>query len=147
MHFRNRARCLIADNDEQVLINLEHALEASGFDVTTAWSGSEAMELLSASPYEVLVLDDFLSDMSGCEVLHWVAELPNPPLVLVTTYATASFAMMDGFVRAGAAAVARKPDVEAIVNYVWAMSASLGRGALVVDSPRRPCPRRQPFGG
>jgi DNA-binding response OmpR family regulator len=127
MYSGNRVRCLIADNDENVLINLEHALEEAGFAVTTAWSGGEALKRLWSSTYDVLVLDDFLSDMSGIDVLQWVMALKCPPLVLVTTHIVPPFPMIDEFLRAGAAAVVRKCDTEAIVNYVCAMSASCGQ--------------------
>jgi CheY-like chemotaxis protein len=124
MHSGNRARCLIADNDEFVLIKLEHALEEAGLEVTTAWSGGEALECLRSSTYDVLVLDDFLSDMPGIDVLQCVMVLKFPPLALVTTYIVPPFPMIDRFLRAGAAAVVSKRDVQAIVNYVCAMSAS-----------------------
>jgi CheY-like chemotaxis protein len=127
MYSGNRARCLIADNDENVLIDLEHALEEGGLEVTTAWSGGEALKWLLSSTYDVLVLDDFLSDMSGIDVLQWVMALKSPPLVLVTAHIIPPFPMIDQFLRAGAAAVVSKRDVQAIVNYVRAMSASCGQ--------------------
>lgn|SRR5690348_1169548 len=62
-------RILIADNDEEVLLNLERILEDCGYATTTALSHAEAAHRLSQEQFDLYVLDDFLSDKDSVEAL------------------------------------------------------------------------------
>ncbi len=79
------ARVLILDNDEDVLVDLERVLENEGYATATAVNYEEAQSMLSQRPFDLLVLDDHLSDRDSFEV---VVELRSaaliPPLVVVT---------------------------------------------------------------
>jgi CheY-like chemotaxis protein len=59
-----RARILIVDDDEQVLMALERVLEGEGYCTTTAWSGQEALLLLGKSEFDLLLIDE---DLPGLE--------------------------------------------------------------------------------
>ncbi|HEY1658949.1 MAG TPA: response regulator [Candidatus Sulfotelmatobacter sp.] len=78
-------RILIVDNEEEVLIAMERALEDEGHVTATAVSYEEASRLLSEESFHILVLDDFLSDKDSLEVLvEWRSTRTVPPLVVVT---------------------------------------------------------------
>jgi CheY-like chemotaxis protein len=62
-------KILVADNDEDVLVALERALEERGYATTVALSGAEACRLLSAGGFDLLVLDDSLSDRDSVQTL------------------------------------------------------------------------------
>lgn len=60
-----RARILIVDDDEQVLIALERILEGEGYCTTTAWSGQEALSLLGKSEFDLLLIDEHLPGLES----------------------------------------------------------------------------------
>ena len=62
-------KILVADNDEDVLVALELVLEDGGYATTTALSSAEACKLLSEGRFDLLVLDDHLSDKDSVQVL------------------------------------------------------------------------------
>jgi CheY-like chemotaxis protein len=78
-------RILVADNDEEVLVALERALEERGYATTVALSGAEACKLLAEGGFDLLVLDDYLSDRDSVQTL---AECRNAGigLLAVVTY-------------------------------------------------------------
>lgn len=78
-------RILIVDNDEEVLLGMERALEDEGYMTAAAVSYEEASKLLLEDTFHILVLDDFLSDKDSLEVLvEWRSTRTVPPLVVVT---------------------------------------------------------------
>lgn len=82
---RSNPRILILDNDEDVLVNLERILEDEGYTTATAVNYEQALRLLSQHPFDLLVLDDHLSDRDSIEV---IVDLRcsglTPPFVVVT---------------------------------------------------------------
>lgn len=81
-----RKTILIVDDDEQVLIDLEHLLEDQGYKTTTAWSGREALQLLQAQSFDFVLLDGDLPDLTRDELMrqarlcsksHWIVLQPQ----------------------------------------------------------------------
>ena len=70
-----RARILIVDDDESVLISLERVLESAGFSTVTAWSGREAAELLRQSQFDCLLVDAYLPDLQAAGLFQ---SMPSP---------------------------------------------------------------------
>jgi CheY-like chemotaxis protein len=81
---KGAAQILIADNDEDVLIALEHKLETGGYSTLTALNRAETWKLLSEHTVDLCVLDDYLSDKNSAEVLHQLRETGKRTLVIVT---------------------------------------------------------------
>lgn len=81
-----RAKVLIVDNDEDVLIALERTLEDEGYATVTAASHEEASQLLSQRAFDCLVLDDYLSDKDSIGVLMELRRLDMTPPAVVVTY-------------------------------------------------------------
>jgi ActR/RegA family two-component response regulator len=52
---------LIVDNDEYALIELERELEGAGFNTTTTWDLSEALQLASATEYDHVLVGECFS--------------------------------------------------------------------------------------
>lgn len=77
-------KILIADNDENVLIALEHVLENGGYATATALSHHEALKLLAEESFDLCVLDDYLSDNDSVGVLTEFREAGRRPIVVVT---------------------------------------------------------------
>lgn len=80
-----KARVLVVDDDEGLLILMAESLRAEGYDVTTAGSGSEALERLSGLIPDLMLLDLKMQDMDGTVLLRKVRERGVPvPFVVVT---------------------------------------------------------------
>jgi CheY-like chemotaxis protein len=61
----SRVWVLVVDDDEFVRINLVTFLEDEGFEVLSAASGEEALEILNRQPVRVVVVDMRLPGMDG----------------------------------------------------------------------------------
>jgi len=80
-----RRYILVVDDEESVRDVVSEALEAAGYDVTTAASGFEAIELLTGAPFDLMFLDIKMPGMSGQQVLDWVkTERRDMPVVMLT---------------------------------------------------------------
>lgn len=64
------------------------ALEAAGFEVTTAKSGFEALKILAQDRFRIIITDVNMPDINGLEVVRFVRENPNhkqTPLLIIST--------------------------------------------------------------
>jgi CheY-like chemotaxis protein len=75
---------LVVDNDEDVLIALERVLEENGYATTLALSGAEVCKLLAEWRFDLLVLDDFLSDRDSVQTLAECRSAGISSLAIVT---------------------------------------------------------------
>lgn len=76
-------RVLIVDNEDSVRIAFEAHLTEAGCHARTTWSWMEALSLLKSSPFDVLLVDDYLADLHIGEFLKQVSRLRVRPRVLV----------------------------------------------------------------
>lgn len=58
-----RAKVLIVDCDEDVLITFERLLEDEGYDTTTAWTGQDAREAVQGRTFDLVLVNEYLPDM------------------------------------------------------------------------------------
>jgi two-component system, OmpR family, phosphate regulon response regulator PhoB len=83
------ARLLLVDDDDALAEMYALQLTASGFQVTTARSGSEALRLAAVVPPDLIYLDLGLPGMTGLEVLERLRTAPSTadvPIVILTNY-------------------------------------------------------------
>ena len=77
------ARILVVDDEPQLLRPLRTTLAAHGYDVQTATTGEEALDLLAARLPDLVVLDLVLPGLSGLAVCQELrARSPVPILIL-----------------------------------------------------------------
>lgn len=75
---RDPIKILIVDDDEDVLIELEHLLEGEGYSTATAWSGQEALALSGKLQFDLLLVDEDLADVDAHALFdELVAQQPN----------------------------------------------------------------------
>ena len=80
-----RFKILVID-DEPILRNsLEIALKVSGYDVITAQSGEEGIELFKKESPDLILLDHWLPGINGDEVLRLIREKDADVLVIIMT--------------------------------------------------------------
>lgn len=82
----NTPRILVADDEPDTLGLIELTLETAGYQVETVASGGQALLSARLQPYDLIVLDIMMPDISGFDVLRRMqAELPTlPPIVFLT---------------------------------------------------------------
>jgi signal transduction histidine kinase/CheY-like chemotaxis protein len=64
----------VIDDEEGVALFLRTALEERGAQVGVATSGGEALELLVAQPWDVVLCDVIMPDIDGLDLLAWARE-------------------------------------------------------------------------
>jgi len=68
------ARILLADDDSRLLDSLHGLLRLYHYEVDIAQGGREAIELLQRNPYDLLLLDLRMPELSGHDVMQFMAE-------------------------------------------------------------------------
>jgi DNA-binding response OmpR family regulator len=79
-------RILLADNDVDVLVALERALENRGYATVAALNHEQASRVLSRTTFDLLVLDDYLPDKDSIQALTEFRRMGMTLLVIVTYY-------------------------------------------------------------
>jgi CheY-like chemotaxis protein len=75
---------LVLHNDEREASELQGLLERNTNCKTfVTWSGLEALKLLQAGHFDVLVTDDYAPDLYIGDLIERAASLPSPPQIFV----------------------------------------------------------------
>ncbi len=84
-----KRRVLIVEDDDVFLRPLRRALELEGFDVLTAGSGEEALDLLKCEDVDLALTDQRLPGMDGVELVRQLkSRHPEVGVVVMTAYGT-----------------------------------------------------------
>lgn len=79
---------LTVDDDELVLTNTVEMLQDLGHRVRAAGSAREALEWLAQAPFDLLITDHAMPQMTGAQLIEQVREYyPQLPIILVSGYA------------------------------------------------------------
>ena len=82
-------RILVVDDEESMVQFLTVLLRREGYEVTTAASGTQAMEILQDSTVDVIVTDLKMPGMDGIELLERVKKIDETlPVIIMTAYAS-----------------------------------------------------------
>ena len=77
---------LIVDDEQSVVFLLKEELtEMEKYDVTIAYDGAEAINILQSQPFDVVLLDVKMPRVSGIEVLKYIREQHPTTIVLMLT--------------------------------------------------------------
>ncbi len=82
---------LIVDDEAEIRESLEEILQEEGYAVTSTPTASEAMILMHDAPYDVVLLDIWLPDRDGLDVLsdiHALAMESKPEVVIISGHGT-----------------------------------------------------------
>ncbi|MGL4233373.1 MAG: response regulator, partial [Casimicrobium sp.] len=81
-----KAKVLFVDDEERI-VNLLKIMFRTTYDVYTATSGQQALQIVAANPIQVIVSDQRMPEMLGIDLLSKVRELsPNTMRILLTGY-------------------------------------------------------------
>ncbi len=82
---------LVVDDEAEIRTSLEEILREEGYAVATAATAAEALILVQDAPYEVVLLDIWLPDRDGLEVLseiHGIDAQARPEVVIISGHGT-----------------------------------------------------------
>ena len=80
----SEVKILIIDDDQDVLIELEHVLESEGYVTVTTWSGQEALGLSDLGQFNLFLVDEHLNDVNSAALTKKLRQLqPTVPLLLM----------------------------------------------------------------
>jgi DNA-binding NtrC family response regulator len=101
-------RILIVEDEETLRESCASVLTHDGYTVATSGEAREAQHLLRHSPFDVLLLDWYMSDVPGCELLP-VALAANPMTRVIVVTGKPTLASSLEALRTGAWAYLPKP--------------------------------------
>ncbi len=76
-------KILIIDDEGSIRSSLQGILEDEGYAVRTAASGEEGLAVLQKQSFGLILLDIWLPEMNGLDVLRRVRTMDAPPQVVV----------------------------------------------------------------
>ncbi len=80
-------KVLVVDDDENILRLYREELEEEGYEVFTASSGKEAIEIFEKNNPDIVTLDILMPDMDGINVLRILkGKNPKVPVIMSTAY-------------------------------------------------------------
>lgn len=89
-----KIKVLLVDDEKEFVEVLAERLETRDFDVCTAFSGDEALQVVSQQEVDVVVLDVLMPGKDGIETLREIKELkPIVEVIMLTGNATVESAV------------------------------------------------------
>lgn len=126
-------RVLVVEDDRAFRHAISTFLREAGHDVTEVADGQKALAALAGQPYDLMLLDIGLPDISGLEVLAEAQRGPSPPHVVMITADDTSETLLKA-VRGQADRYVTKPFAPgAIVEVVGEVLAEPSAAALPIQ--------------
>ncbi|HWP82302.1 MAG TPA: response regulator [Bacteroidota bacterium] len=81
-------RILVVDDEDALRTVLSSELEGEGYQVASAADGEEAIKLLGAQQFDLILLDIKMPNVDGFEVLKFVKQqAPKTKVIMLTGFA------------------------------------------------------------
>src|SRR5438046_6003329 len=93
-----RIRVLVVDDEHTLRETCRSVLQLEGYDVTACARGQEALDLLQRRPFDVALVDRYMSQVDGLELLR-AALAANPQALVVMTTGNPSGEAIDESLR------------------------------------------------
>jgi CheY-like chemotaxis protein len=116
----SRLRLLLVDDDAEVSWAVGRFMARSGFAVSSCGDGAEAVRLLEASAFDVVVTDVQMPNINGLALIEWIRDhRPRTRVVVITAYGSPSVRALA--LRKGAVLYLEKPvDPQILVDVLGA---------------------------
>ncbi len=134
MAIESKIKALVVDDDSGMRKSLVRIMKARGYDVSSAASGEEAVEVADAEDPDCVLMDIKMPGMNGVEAFARIRERhPETFVVFMTAYASSS--LVDKARLEGAVDVVSKPfDVDSLCSVLT--DSAKTRPILVVDDDK-----------
>jgi DNA-binding response OmpR family regulator len=77
-------KILAVDDEKRMVRFIQLNLEQDGFQVVTAFNGSQALEQVRTQLPDLVLLDIMMPDINGFEVLKKIREVNQVPVIMLT---------------------------------------------------------------
>src|SRR5262245_11261679 len=134
-----RGRVLVVDDEAPITELLSTALRYMGYEVTTARTGSAALESASRTPPDLVVLDVMLPDIDGFEVCRRLRADGDFVPVIFLTARDAEDDRVTGFIRGGDDYVTKPFSLEELTLRIAALlrrTRAIGPGGAASETQR-----------
>jgi DNA-binding NtrC family response regulator len=85
---------LIADDDDSIRFVLTKALQKEGYRIFSARNGKETVDLLRSEPIDVILLDIFMPDVNGLDLIETLQEINSTAsIIIITAHGTTQIAI------------------------------------------------------
>ncbi len=92
-----RKKILVVDDDPETRLLVRRVLEKTGYEVSEAGTGEDAVAHLAAMPVDLLIVDKHLPKMDGLAVASQArAKFPALPIVVITAVPEHAFRVPAG---------------------------------------------------
>lgn len=118
---------LVVDDDRDGADGLSEALDFYGHEVTTVYSGEDAVEAFQQADFDVTFMDVMMFGLNGVESFLEIRKFkPDAKVYMMTGYSARD--LLDEAINHGAAGVFHKPfDIEEVLDIaVGAYASQLG---------------------
>ena len=124
-----KVKILVVDDDRLARVTLEKLLSKSGYEVTSAVSGYEALEQFALHPFDLIITDVRMPGMNGIEMLNAIRQARDyekkPRLHEIVLTAFNDNGVVDQATRMGVKAFILKPyDLEELLETIKQTLAS-----------------------
>jgi len=89
------ARILVVDDEAAIRLTMNMLLRRSGYAVTTAESGEQALALITEQPFDLLLLDLKMPGVTGLEVAERAKDIQPAAAILFLTGSSAIEGALD----------------------------------------------------
>jgi DNA-binding NtrC family response regulator len=141
-----KIRVMVVDDDAVLRKLVSDQVARMGFDSVAAASGEEALDALSKSDFDVVLLDIRMPGLSGLDALREVRKLEDPPEVIMLTADTSLGTGLEAM-RLGAYDYLTKPatldEIEAVIRKADEKRRLVRQNASLKDAVSRPSEESQ----
>jgi CheY-like chemotaxis protein len=116
----SKAVILCVDDEENPLLLRKCVLQKAGYEVLTARSGKEALELVAEHKLDLIITDQLMPGMSGTDLAKQIKErYPELPVVLLSgvNYIPAGVGLADAFLSKVEGPDALCKEIEAVLQH------------------------------
>jgi CheY-like chemotaxis protein len=125
-------RVLVVDDEPAIRALVAKIVERAGLPVDTARDGADAIEMIEAEGYGVVVVDLMMPNVDGYALIEHIKQRgqPRPAIIVVSAGEAAALRRLDGSV---VHSVIRKPfDIDVLADLITAAAGSIAESG---DSP------------
>jgi DNA-binding NtrC family response regulator len=141
-----KIRVMVVDDDAVLRRLVSDQVARMGFDSMAAASGEEALDALSKSDFDVVLLDIRMPGLSGLDALREIRKLEDPPEVIMLTADTSLGTGLEAM-RLGAYDYLTKPatldEIEAVIRKADEKRRLVRQNASLKDAVSRPSEEAQ----
>ncbi len=84
MSAETKYKILVVDDEKRMVRFIQLNLEQDGFQVITAYNGTEAIEQVRTQLPDLILLDIMMPDINGFDVLKKIREVNKVPVIMLT---------------------------------------------------------------